>query len=81
VSLVKDEGKVLFEVISHVVAWLIAISTMIFHRRDNNKPPFRADLAATLEHYSDRNVRMGRAGVLPSSDEYFVFLSSSIALR
>ncbi|QJS76576.2 uncharacterized protein FOBCDRAFT_241815 [Fusarium oxysporum Fo47] len=39
---------------NHVVAWLNAISTMIFHRRDNNKPPLRADPAATLKHHSDQ---------------------------
>ncbi|KAH7471348.1 hypothetical protein BFJ68_g16198 [Fusarium oxysporum] len=60
VSLVKDEGKVLFQVMSHVVAWLNAISTIVLHRRDNNKPPLRADLAATLEHYSDRNVQKAK---------------------
>ncbi|KAI3573018.1 hypothetical protein IWW34DRAFT_824016 [Fusarium oxysporum f. sp. albedinis] len=40
---------------NHAVAWLNAISTMIFDRRDNNKPPLRADPAATLKHYSDQN--------------------------
>ncbi|EXK80434.1 hypothetical protein FOQG_15070 [Fusarium oxysporum f. sp. raphani 54005] len=42
---------------NHVVAWLNAISTMIFDRRDNNQPPLRADPAATLKHYSDQNDR------------------------
>ncbi|WZH50281.1 hypothetical protein QYS62_011525 [Fusarium acuminatum] len=42
---------------NHVVAWLNAISTMIFHRRDNNKPPLRADPVATLKRYSDQNIR------------------------
>ncbi|UPK89904.1 hypothetical protein LCI18_000839 [Fusarium solani-melongenae] len=57
ISLTKEEGKVLFQVMSHVVAWLNATPTTIINRRDNNKPPLRADLATTLEHCSDKIVR------------------------
>ncbi|RSL85735.1 hypothetical protein CEP52_016048 [Fusarium oligoseptatum] len=57
ISLTKEEGKVLFQVMSHVVAWLNATPTTIVNRRDNNKPPLRADLAATLEHCSGKIVR------------------------
>lgn len=42
---------------SHVVAWLNATPTIIINRRDNNKPPLRADLATMLEHCSDKIVR------------------------
>jgi hypothetical protein len=57
VGMTKEEGKVLFQVMSHVVAWLNATPTTIFNRRDNKKPPLRADLAATLGHCSDQIVR------------------------
>ncbi|KAK7570439.1 hypothetical protein V3481_004239 [Fusarium oxysporum f. sp. vasinfectum] len=57
VCLSKDDGKVLFQVMSHVVAWLNANPTTTSYRRDNNKPPLRADIAAKLDHCSDRDVR------------------------
>ncbi|KAG7402837.1 hypothetical protein Forpe1208_v016711 [Fusarium oxysporum f. sp. rapae] len=57
ICLSKDDGKVLFQVMSHVVAWLNANPTTTSYRRDNNKPPLRADIAAKLDHCSDRDVR------------------------
>ncbi|KAF5002323.1 hypothetical protein FDECE_10647, partial [Fusarium decemcellulare] len=57
VSLTKEEGKVLSQVMGHVVAWLNEAPTMIVNRRDNNKPPLRADITARLEHCSDQTVR------------------------
>ncbi|KAK7592398.1 hypothetical protein V3481_007017 [Fusarium oxysporum f. sp. vasinfectum] len=57
ISLSKDDGKVLFQVMNHVVAWLNATPTTISNQRDNNKPPLRADIVATLNHCSDRVVR------------------------
>lgn len=56
ISLSKDDGKVLFQVMSHVVAWLNK-NPSTSSRRDNNKPPLRADIVAKLEHCSDRDVR------------------------
>ncbi|KAI8401501.1 hypothetical protein FOFC_18370 [Fusarium oxysporum] len=40
---------------------------MIFHRRDNNKPPLRADPAATLKHHSDQMSGRLRRGLMLSS--------------
>ncbi|OBS16142.1 hypothetical protein FPOA_13212 [Fusarium poae] len=66
ISLSKDDGKVLFQVMSHVVAWLDAAPTTTSYRRDNNKPPLRAGIAAKLDHCSDRDVRDAekRLGIL-----------------
>ncbi|PNP78574.1 hypothetical protein FNYG_08086 [Fusarium nygamai] len=57
ISLSKEDGKVLFQVMNHVIAWLNATPTTISNQRDNNKPPLRADIVGTLNHCSDRDVR------------------------
>lgn len=53
----RDEGRVLYLIMSHVVAWLNAEPTKIIDRRDNNKPPLRKDLAPALEHCPDKSIR------------------------
>ncbi|OBS16733.1 hypothetical protein FPOA_12673 [Fusarium poae] len=65
-SLSREDGKVLFQVMNHVVAWLNATPTTISNQRDNNKPPLRADIVSTLNHCSDRYVHEAekRLGVL-----------------
>ncbi|GKU10393.1 unnamed protein product, partial [Fusarium langsethiae] len=57
ITLGKDDGKILFQVMSHVVAWLNADPTTTSYRRDNNKPPLRAGIEAKLDQCSDRDVR------------------------
>ncbi|KAM0362979.1 hypothetical protein ACHAO7_010766 [Fusarium culmorum] len=71
-SLSKDDGKVLFQVMNHVVGWLNANPTTISNQRDNNKPPLRADITSTLGHCSDRDIREAekRLGILVWEPEH-----------
>lgn len=47
-NMTRDDGKVLFQVMTHIIAWLNPNPTKIRNQRDNNKPPLRADLEPVL---------------------------------
>lgn len=59
----KEDGKILFSVMSHVVAWLNPSPTVITDRRDNNKPPLRGDLQPALQHFGESQLRSAKRRV------------------
>lgn len=59
-DLSKNDGRVLFQVMDHVVNWLNPNRTVIKDRRDNNKPPLRNDLLPALQHFSAKHVQQAR---------------------
>lgn len=60
IRLSKDDGRILFLVMSHVVAWLNSNPTVITDRRDNNKPPLRNDLQPALQHFGEGQLRSAK---------------------
>ncbi|KAJ6436872.1 reverse transcriptase domain protein [Purpureocillium lavendulum] len=56
-SLSQNQGRVLFQVMDHVVNWLNPKRTVIGDRRDNKKPPLRDDLLPALESFDARRLR------------------------
>jgi hypothetical protein len=52
-----SQGRVLFQVMDHVVNWLNPNRTVIADRRDNKKPPLRDDILSALPPFSAKRVR------------------------
>jgi hypothetical protein len=59
----KEDGKILFLVMSHVVTWLNPSPTVITDRRDNNKPSLRIDLQPALQHFGKSQLRSAKRKV------------------
>ena len=58
----KEDGRVMVQVLSHVVAWLNPDPTRVHDKRDNNKPPLWKDLVPGLRACSEEQIRSGADG-------------------
>ncbi|KAL3954478.1 hypothetical protein ACCO45_010041 [Purpureocillium lilacinum] len=53
----QGQGRVLFQVMDHVVNWLNPKRTIIVDRRSNTKPLLRVDLEPVLDYYTLTRLR------------------------
>jgi hypothetical protein len=53
----RDDGRILYTVMGHVVSWLNATPTTIINKADNNKPLLRNDLLPALRDCTSQLVR------------------------
>lgn len=55
----REDGRVMVQVLGHVVAWLNPKPTQVHDKRDNNKPPLWKDLVPGLQACSEEQIRSG----------------------
>lgn len=75
----KDEGRIMMQVMMHVVAWLNPNPTVVTDRRENNKPLLREDLKPALRREPSNGGTHG--GTREVSTEDAAVESESIALE
>lgn len=56
-GLSQGQGRVLLQVLNHVVNWLSAKRTAVANRQDNKKPPLRKDLEPALDYFGPTRLR------------------------
>lgn len=59
----SDDGRILPQVMEHVVDWLGNDRTPSGNKRDNNKPPRRKDLIPALGHFDQKLIRRAKRRV------------------
>lgn len=64
----KEDGRVMVQVLSHVVAWLNPDPTRVHDKRDNNKPPLWKDLVPGLQACSEEQIRSGAGRLWTEGD-------------
>ncbi|GJN86979.1 hypothetical protein PLIIFM63780_010561 [Purpureocillium lilacinum] len=83
-GLSQGQGRVLFQVIDHVVNWLNPERTIVVDRRSNTKPQLRLDLEQKLDYYTLTRLRQAEKRVKifhPSAAQQLPRASASVLLQ
>jgi hypothetical protein len=65
----KEDGRVMVQVLNHVIAWLNPSPTAVHNRRDNNKPPLWNDLVPALQNCKEECIQSAARRLNTKADE------------
>jgi hypothetical protein len=84
-SLSSNDGRILPQVLEHVLDWLSVERTPSGNKRDNKKPPYRVDLIQALQHFNVKLLRQAKKRVsilfLESEQEQSYASNASIVMQ
>jgi hypothetical protein len=79
-NLSSNDGRILPQVLEHLLDWLGVERTPSGNKRDNKKPPYRVDLIPVLQHFDAKLLRQAKkrvSFVFPESEQEQSYASNA----